>query len=94
MSATTHIQNYYERLVTEEIAKRVKEEGTEVDSDYITDVACVALNRLPARYIRHEVDLVFYMTENELLATQQEVAAAVKAAFAFVSQRRRQQATE
>ena len=49
MSVFNSIQNYYERQVAEEIRYRVKEEYSQVDSDYITDVACVALNRLPAR---------------------------------------------
>ena len=31
----------------------------------LADVACVALNRLPARYVRHDVDMVFYLTEQE-----------------------------
>ncbi len=90
MSVIKTIQNYYERLVIEEIRKRIEEGGTQVDSDYITDIACVALNRLPARYIRHEVDMVFYMTQDELLNTTNEVAHAVKEAFVFVAERRRQ----
>lgn len=50
--------------MTDEIRNRVKHEGSNVDSDYLSDVACVALNRLPARYIRHEVDMAFYMTQD------------------------------
>ncbi len=37
----------------------------ELDPDALCDVACVALNRLPPRYIRHEVDFSFYLTERE-----------------------------
>lgn len=88
MSVFHSIQNYYERQVAEEIRYRVKEEYSHVDSDYITDVACVALNRLPARYIRHEVDMAFYMTQEEIVNTRKEVANAVSAAFAFVEERR------
>lgn len=90
MSVITTIQNYYERLVTEEIRNRIKEENSQVDSDYITDVACVALNRLPARYIRHEVDMAFYMTQDEFINTNNEVVDAVKAAFEYVANSRRQ----
>lgn len=90
MSVITTIQNYYERLVTEEIRNRIKEENSQVDSDYITDVACVALNRLPARYIRHEVDMAFYMTQDEFINTNNEVVDAVKAAFKYVANSRRQ----
>ena len=35
------------------------------NDDLLADVACVALNRLPPRYIRHEVDFAFYLSERE-----------------------------
>lgn len=80
--------------MVEEIRNRIKEEQSKVDSDYISDVACVALNRLPARYIRHEVDMAFYMTQDEIVSTRKEVANAVSAAFAFVEERRQQELNE
>ena len=43
------IHNYYERLVLQEIfaqSSRVQEG----DRDFLADVACVALNRMPPRY--------------------------------------------
>ena len=39
--------------------------GIADDGELLADVACVALNRLPARYVRHDVDLMFYLTEGE-----------------------------
>ncbi len=57
------------------------------DAELLADVACVALNRLPARYIRHRVDYAFYLTEHEAAANDSAVADAVKYAFEFVQSR-------
>jgi hypothetical protein len=58
-----------------------------ISQDLLCDVACVALNRLPPRYIRHIVDFSFYMTEQERLHTDQAIVEAVEYAFNFVSAR-------
>lgn len=92
MSAINNIHNYYESLVADEIRYRIKEEYPAVDADVITDISCVALNRLPARYIRHEVDLAFYLTQDELLEMRKNVANAVSYAFKFVLERRQREA--
>lgn len=55
--------------------------------DMLADVACVALNRLPARYVRHDVDMMFYLTEHEHHAIEQSMAEALTFAFAFVAER-------
>jgi hypothetical protein len=56
-------------------------------NDLLCDVACVALNRLPPRYIRHEVDFSFYLTERERLEIDQAISEAVGYAFNFVQAR-------
>lgn len=58
------IHNYYERLVLDEVVRRARK-LPHATADMVADMACVALNRLPARYVRHDVDLVFYLTEEE-----------------------------
>ena len=58
-----------------------------LDEDALPDVACVALNRLGARYIRHTVDLAFYLTEKERLSMDQTINDAVSFAFEFVQAR-------
>lgn len=55
--------------------------------DALADVACVALNRLPPRYIRHPVDFSFYLTERERTDTEVAIADAVSFAFEFVQAR-------
>jgi hypothetical protein len=57
------------------------------DGDLLADVACVALNRLQPRYIRHAVDFSFFQTDNERADHATQVAKAVEFAFGFVQAR-------
>ncbi|QKQ25929.1 late competence development ComFB family protein [Candidatus Reidiella endopervernicosa] len=83
------IQNYYEQLVVERIRRLAAEgETPNSDDDYLEDVACVALNQLPARYVRHKVDLVFYMPSEERFQMMNAVEEAVKTAIEYVEQHR------
>ena len=61
--------------------------GLAHDPELLADVACVALNRLQPRYIRHEVDFAFYLTEKERNETERHVNDAVEFAFGFVQAR-------
>ncbi len=79
------IHNYYEHLVLEKIAE-VSERASQ-DMDYLADIACVALNRLPPRYIRHDVDMTFFMSPIELEEVQHKVSSAVDDAIAYVASR-------
>ena len=86
MNITNNIHNYYEQLVAEEVLRRLPEED---DHGYLADVACVALNHLPPRYIRHEVDMAFYMSPNELHDISERVKEAVAQAIEFIAAHRR-----
>ncbi|WP_430461259.1 late competence development ComFB family protein [Thalassolituus sp. LLYu03] len=89
MSISNHIRNYFEQLVAEEILRTVAGRNPPAHVDYMADVACVALNRLPARYIRYEVDMAFYMTPDELISTHKAVTDAVRDALVFVDTHKR-----
>jgi hypothetical protein len=80
------VHNYYERLVFEEVARR-SSSHPDFTSDMLADVVCVALNRLPARYVRHDVDLMFYLTEHERRAIDLSLDEVIKFAFDFVHDR-------
>ncbi len=82
------IHNYYERLVFEHIHDMLVDQEQETDEDFLEDVACLALNQLPTRYVRHEVDLAFYMGQDEREQIEQSVAAAVREAAEAVRARR------
>lgn len=80
------VHNYYERLVFEEVLRR-SARWPDMTPDMLADVACVALNRLPARYVRHDVDLMFYLTEHERHAIELSLEAALDFGYNFVKDR-------
>lgn len=80
------VHNYYERLVFENVA-RLSEAHPDFTSDMLADVACVTLNRLPARYVRHDVDMMFYLTEPERQAIEQVMEQSLLFAFSLVAER-------
>lgn len=82
------VRNHNERAVFNEVAHRADHyPGLAEDADRLADVACVALNRLPARYIRHEVDYVFYLSDREREEGERQLREAVEYAFGFVQAR-------
>jgi len=80
------VHNHHERTVFKAVAASASR-YPHLDVDLLGDVACVALNRLPPRYIRHEVDFAFYRTDGERLETERAIAEAVTHAFEFVQAR-------
>jgi Late competence development protein ComFB len=80
------LRNYYERQVLEQVLLQATGFPL-MNEEQLPDVACVALNRLPPRYIRHEVDLAFYLTEKERQDNERLVVDAVAYAFEFVQAR-------
>lgn len=79
------VHNYYERAVFEAVA-RLSESYPDFDSNMLSDVACMALNRLPARYVRHDVDMMFYLSEPEHTSIEEALHEALAFAFAYVGQ--------
>ncbi len=80
------VHNYFERLVFEDVA-RLAADHPDYTADMLADVACVALNRLPPRYVRHDVDMMFYLTEKERHSLDDSIDEALDFAFNFVGQR-------
>ena len=79
------IYNYYERLVYDEIVKTLNTKKIPFSNDNAEDIACLALNKLPARYIRHGVDAAFFLTVAERDELAKSVSDAVKHAFEQVA---------
>lgn len=86
MSLRDAIDNFYERLVVDAIEATRQDTDT---ADYLTDVMCVALNRLPARYYRHTIDMMFYLADEELKDMKEKSLAAVRQARDFVHEHHR-----
>ena len=55
-------------------------------SEMLADVACLALNKLPPRYVRHEADLIFYRTDVENSRMHENLDLVIKQAFETVAQ--------
>ncbi len=81
------INNYYEQLVTAQLLHMAKEINELNYKDFMEDVACIALNELPARYVRSLVDLHSHFTDLDKEAMEQQVADAIQKAL--VKARRR-----
>ncbi|RUO28952.1 competence protein ComFB [Aliidiomarina sedimenti] len=70
------IHNYYEKLVVEHID--ALELDKRHDSSFLADLCCMVLNQLPSRYIRHEVDMEFYLSDQERQDMQNKVERAIE----------------
>jgi hypothetical protein len=82
------ISNYYEQLVLDTIYQALAENRRALnDQTYIDDLACIALNRLPARYIRHSVDLVAHIPDDEHTKMRSSVIEAVDHALRTIRRR-------
>lgn len=84
----TSVRNHNERAVFEAVARHAdRYPGLADRPELLADVACVALNRLAPRYIRHEVDFVFYLSERERGDSERQLLDAIEYAFGFVQAR-------
>lgn len=81
MKLDDDIHNYYEKLLLDHI---VELEIDDKDSEYLADLCCIALNLLPPRYIRYEVDMSFYLPQSERFEMQMKVNEAVTRARQFL----------
>ena len=78
----TSVRNYYENMVFNEVTAQM---GEKTSSDKQSDAACIALNHLPPRYIRHEVDMFFYLSPQEREEIIEKVRIAVSNAIEFMN---------
>ena len=82
MKISNDIHNYYEKLVYQHFsASRFQEKYT---PDFIEDLLCIVLNQLPPRYIRHEVDMAFYLPASERFEMENNVTIAINKAVSFM----------
>lgn len=87
MSIREDIYNYYEKLVADHLTDEFGHDYS--DTDYLADVASVALNHLPPRYYRHEIDMVFYLSPIEQSEMDTKVKAAIAHAIEYIKNSRR-----
>ncbi|WP_114325197.1 late competence development ComFB family protein [Candidatus Colwellia aromaticivorans] len=82
MIISDDIHNYYEKLVTLHFSLSKFDE--KYDDDFLADLTCVVLNQLPARYIRHEVDMAFFLPASERFEMEEKVKKAISKAIEFM----------
>lgn len=75
------INNHYEKLVMDYLSTLPLYKEQQGDTGFLQDIACVALNHLPPKYVRYSVDLVFYMSDREMAEMETRVKAAVDEAI-------------
>ncbi|MBL0089052.1 MAG: late competence development ComFB family protein [Ideonella sp.] len=84
----TSVHNIHERAVYDAVRQGVERyPGIGSHADLLADVACVALNRMTPRYIRHDVDLAFFLTTKEREDNERAINESVDYAFSFVQAR-------
>jgi len=88
--AVFQIRNYYEQLVQDYLWRRMEQEDQEPWHGFLEDVACLALNQLPNRYVRHTVDLGAHLSDEEFRSMEIQVSSAVDRAIEQVRQRPRE----
>lgn len=84
----TSVRNHHETSVYRAVIETAPQfPGVSHRPELLVDVACVALNRLPPRYIRHEADFAFFLTDRERADSELAISEAVEYAFGFVQAR-------
>jgi hypothetical protein len=87
------IHNHQERAVFDMVlALAPRYPALAGDDDLLADVACIALNSLRPRYVRHDIDMHFFTSNEERARNEAAVRAAVEAAFGRVSRTARSNA--
>jgi hypothetical protein len=85
MQLSNDIHNYYEKLVVDYIT--LKELENRYSDEFLADMCCIVLNQLPSKYIRHEVDMAFYLPQAERFEMEMNVREAIERALEFMSNR-------
>lgn len=84
MRISDDIHNYYEKMVVKQFTEMKLDDS--YDTDFMADLTCVVLNQLPTRYIRHEVDMAFYLPPSERFEMETKVNKAISRSLEFMKQ--------
>ena len=82
----TSIHNFYEHLVIDYLQAEIIPQHTEQSTDFFLDVACYALTKLPSRYMRHEIDMAFYLESEERANMMAEVKKVVDVSVEYITE--------
>ena len=77
-----NIVNYYEQLVIDELwMMAIKHTNDNLSHDDIEDIACLALNNLPASYVKSAFDKASHLSETDYQHTTDRVKHAINDAI-------------
>lgn len=85
MKLDLDIHNFYEHIVLEHL--EANNLNQKYDQDFIADLCCLTLTRLPARYIRHDIDMAFFLSNDERAAMNKEVKEAIDISLLYLQKR-------
>lgn len=88
------VYNFYEHLVFDCISTDLSGRYEGSDEEFFLDVACYALTRLPSRYIRHEIDMAYYLAPGEREGMAERVREEVIRAAEFIHTRQQKRSGE
>lgn len=80
------LENYYQRLVVQRLMQEYGETEIAATPGALEDIACLALNQLPPRYVRHSIDTAFYLGVEEQQEMVRAVELAVERAYEYVAE--------
>ncbi|MGY5452409.1 late competence development ComFB family protein [Agarivorans sp. MS3-6] len=87
MRLSEEIHNFTEFLVGEQLhALNIQKR---CDLDTLQDLCCLVLNRLPPRYIRHDVDVLSAISDEERVLLVEKTKVAIEEGLKFLEQDRR-----
>ncbi|HHQ4805547.1 hypothetical protein BJP24_21320 [Aeromonas allosaccharophila] len=84
MILDTDIHNFYEHLVLKEIEKQDLQQ--KLTGDQMADLCCLTLNQLPSHYIRHDVDMIYFLTDAKRTEMEKLVVTSLKQALQKIEQ--------
>ncbi|CAJ1776430.1 MULTISPECIES: late competence development ComFB family protein [Aeromonas] len=79
MILDTDIHNFYEHLVLKEIEKQGLSQT--LNTNQMADLCCLTLNQLPSHYIRHDVDMIYFLTDAKRNEMEKNVITSLKQAL-------------
>ena len=85
MQLDLDIHNFYEHLVIEHL--ETNNLTRDYDQEFLADLCCLALSQLPARYIRHDIDMAFYLGQAERAKMSDQVNIAIEQSLNYLREK-------
>lgn len=73
------------------VSEHIQELKLIKSKDYLADLSCLAHNQQAPKYIRHEVDLAFYLPNSERHQMHMNVVNAIKSSRDFMDKHPKQE---